>query len=128
MKHLALLTLAIVIAGPASSPLLATPAFAEEEMDEQQKKTFWQDKYRRLLTETETVRARLESNRTSYSKGRQRGRLRGGSGTYLTDLIASDEAKLAALEQELADFPDTARRAGIPPGWFRDLAPASAGN
>ena len=43
----------------------------------------------------------------------------------LNERLASNRVKLAELERELADFPNKARRAGVPPGWFRELTPAA---
>ena len=41
--------------------------------------------------------------------------------SVLLEQIARRESEFAEGDRELSEFPETARRAGALPGWFRDL-------
>lgn len=124
MNRLALLALAAALAAPslAASPALAQqPAAVAQPDDEEGKKQYWQNRYRELLKSVDQTRFRLEEDRRAYTKGKQRGRLRGGSRDEVVSRIQENEKRLVELQKQLDDFPNEARRAGVPPGWLRDV-------
>jgi hypothetical protein len=108
-----------MLAGPAL--LISWPLEARAEASEAARKAEWQQRYRSLVRSVEQLRTELEENRAAYSKAKQRDRLQGSRREQLVEQIASNEKRLAELETELAAFPDEARRAGVPPGWLRDI-------
>ena len=54
-------------------------------------------------------------------KLRDRKRWQGPDRDALTAEIASAQKDLEAARREVAEFPDDARQAGIPPGWLREV-------
>jgi peptidoglycan hydrolase CwlO-like protein len=94
-----------------------TPAQAQNA--EESAKAEWQDRYQTLTAKVERLRADYASRSNSYSKARHRNYPRGEELDKMRADVERLEQELAAAEQELADFPDEARRAGALPGWFR---------
>ena len=97
--------------------------------DDDSKRELWVAQYQDLQTRHARLQGELEQARKDYSRGRSTKHLRGEGKSGLIKEIARLEDEFAKVEQELRDFPDTARRAGAFPGWFRDLeepAPAAA--
>jgi len=108
--------------GLATDPAASGQAGAAAQDDEAALKADWQGRYRALVQEVEKTSAQLETDRRAYTKSKQRGRLKGGTREEVLTRIAENERKLAELEQALQQFPEEARRAGIPPGWLREAA------
>jgi hypothetical protein len=112
-RALVVALLALFLAGPIGSPVVLAAD------DEEAAKAEWQDRYHELMTRVESLRARYEAQSLAYRKSRKRSVPRGEEREALRIEVERLEQELAAAEQELADFPDEARRAGALPGWFR---------
>ena len=84
-------------------------------------KESWQQRYLELLTAVDDATSRLEVGRGTYSKAKQRGRLQGDRKRELLESISQAEADLASASEALENFPEEARRAGVPPGWLREV-------
>ena len=79
----------------------------------------WQERLRQAHVEMKEARAREEVAVEHVAKLRHRRKPRGeGRQALLTELDAARAARDVA-EQELEDFYEVARRAGVPPGWLR---------
>ena len=109
------LTLSAVSFGPSLARAQAAAPSGEPD------KLHWQSEYGRVLADVEQARARLALSQRSYTKGKQRGRMRGEERFAIRDELAEAKQALAKAEERLENFPDEARRAGAPPGWFRDV-------
>ena len=81
----------------------------------------WVAQYHDLQLRHSRLTRELERARNDYSRGRSSKHLRGEPKAALIEQIARLESEFAEVDRELRDFPETARRAGALPGWFRDL-------
>jgi hypothetical protein len=88
--------------------------------DEDELRDYWVKKHQNLQAEVLDLRSRFDLLDTQYRKSRQRNYPRGEERNRIRAERDAVEKELAVKEQELADFPDEARRAGALPGWFRD--------
>lgn len=86
----------------------------------------WQGRYRAVLEKVETARHELARAEAEYSSNRHHVRKRGEPRQELVDERANAESRLRRAEQELEDFREEARRAGVPPGWLRDVGDEAA--
>lgn len=131
----ALATLAWSLAPAPVWAQTATPSEAADR-DEQpladvagpEAKAAWQGRYRTLIDQVAGALTRYEIARARYSKNRQRNTARGQARKQINDQLRQAEIERADAEAELAEFPEIARRAGVPPGWLReveDSAPAT---
>ena len=84
-------------------------------------KTYWQKRYVRMLTRKAEAELRVEENQKVIREARQRDRLKGEHRVEIMTEQESAEKELAEVTKLLAEFPDTARKAGIPPGWLREV-------
>lgn len=81
----------------------------------------WQNRYTTVLARETSAEARVEASHKVMRKARQRDRFKGEHRTeILTELEAAQE-DLAQARKLISEFPDAARRAGIPPGWLREV-------
>jgi TolA-binding protein len=117
------LALALPVSSAWANPPAAVKSAQDEAGAEEKLKKEWQERYRDLISEIERTRQQIHADKTNYSKAKQRGRLRGGVADELKARVAEYEQRLAELEREFEEFPTTARRAGIPPGWLREVQP-----
>jgi len=112
--RLAALALALVaVASPAASPATSDSREARQRAD-------WQRREQAAIHRVESTRDRYRTAVLEYQKMRHRRRIRGAR---KAEVLAEREAARAALEEAerlLAEFDETARRAGVPPGWLRD--------
>ena len=83
--------------------------------DNKSKRKQWVAQYQDLQARHARLQRDLEQARTDYSRGRSTKHLRGEGKTGLIKEIARLEDEFAKADQELRDFPDTARRAGAFP-------------
>lgn len=105
--------------------LAGLPGSASEETDVQREK--WVAQYQQLQLRHAQLEQQLAQARVDYSRGRSTRHLRGEGKAGLLKELTRLEDEFAKADQELKDFPDTARKAGALPGWFRDIAaPAPA--
>ncbi len=96
--------------------VITREAPAQDEPD----RDYWVNRYETLRTEVEDLRTRVDMLQTQYSKAKRRNYPRGAQLDELRISLEKSRTELAAKEEELENFPDEARRAGAPPGWFRD--------
>ena len=108
----ALLTLAMGFA------IGISPAAAD---DDSQRKIDWQHQYSRVLAGAAKAEARIEASRKALRKARQRDRLKGEHRTKILAELEAAEQEAETARVLLEKFPESARRAGIPPGWLREV-------
>jgi hypothetical protein len=112
---------AALLAGALALPGLAW-AVAEEPIDAavlETEKEQWQSRFHAAR---EAVAAARESHRAAldaYTKMRHRGKPRGEAKQRILEELSSSEEVLAEAEAALEEMFETARRAGLPPGWMR---------
>jgi hypothetical protein len=97
---------------------LAGAALASDVYSDQQR-FVWQERLRQALVEVEEARAREELAVEHVAKLRHRRKPRGEARQALRAELEAARASRTAAEQELEDFYEVARRAGVPPGWLR---------
>jgi hypothetical protein len=105
----------------AGGPLLPAPARAQDTGSSDEVRAEWQERYRDLIEQERRASERLEAARTAYADGRQRKRLRGERKLEVMEELDNAEADHQKARDELEAFPEEARRAGIPPGWLREV-------
>ena len=86
----------------------------------------WQGRYRALLAAAAEANARYSGAKARYSKNRQRNTERGKARDEINSELRDAQIAKAKADAELADFPDLARRAGVEPGWLREVEDAPA--
>ncbi len=84
-------------------------------------KQTWQRRYDQALTRIARAEARIVQSKKAMRKLRQRDRYQGQDREALETEMASATRDLKAARREIAEFPDAARQAGIPPGWLREV-------
>jgi hypothetical protein len=111
-----------ILAGLATALIVGatSAAFAA---DDDGKRAEWVRKYQSLQLQHAQLEQELEEAKIDYSRGRSRKRLRGEGKAGLVEEIARLEEEFDKVDQELANFPNEARKQGALPGWFRDLEP-----
>jgi hypothetical protein len=97
---------------------LAGTAVASDLYSEKQR-FVWQEHLRKSLVEVEEARAREDLAVEHVAKLRHRRKPRGEARQALLTELDAARAARAVAEQELEDFYEVARRAGVPPGWLR---------
>jgi hypothetical protein len=95
-----------------------SPAAAD---DDSQRKIDWQHQYSRVLAGAAKAEARIEASRKALRKARQRDRLKGEHRTKILAELEAAEQEAETARVLLEKFPESARRAGIPPGWLREV-------
>jgi len=111
-----------ILAGLAAA-LLVLPASGAFAADDDSKRAEWVRKYQALQLQHAQLEQDLADAKIDYSRGRSRKRLRGEGKAGLVEEIARLEEEFDKVDQELANFPDEARKQGALPGWFRDVEP-----
>jgi hypothetical protein len=101
---------------------VATPALAELP---DSGKAEWQARYRSLLDSVSEAASRYEAAKAVYSKNRQINRKRGDARFDINTELSEAQIELADARVALEDFPEEARRAGVPPGWLREVEDAA---
>lgn len=92
---------------------------AAAEGQEKRFKVQWVARHREVTLEYRHATAQLETAQDSHRKARQRHRLQGERRVELKTKLEAAETRYAAAKQAIDDFPEAARRARVPPGWFR---------
>jgi hypothetical protein len=106
--------------GPGFS-IGASPAEARDDRREAQSKRHWQNRYVTAKTRVIEAQDQLKVHRTALRKARQRDRLKGEHRTKILGDLEDAREELETAKLELAELPEIARRAGIPPGWLREI-------
>jgi len=102
----------------ALATVVATPALAELPDGD---KAEWQQRYRDLIESVSAAASRHEAAKAAYTKNRQINRKRGEARDKINVELQESEVALAKARADLRDFPDLAHRAGVPPGWLREV-------
>ena len=102
----------------AGFAICISPAMAE---DESQRKEHWQTRYSMAIAGAAKAEARVETSRKALRKARQRDRLKGDHRTKVLADVEEAEQEVEKARALLDAFPESARRAGIPPGWLREV-------
>jgi multidrug resistance efflux pump len=105
-----------------------TAATAIETQDEIAQREYWQEALGRARSDLAVAKQNLNDAQVSYQNMRHRRRVRGEEKQLIIDEVESATAKLWDAQQTLEAATIAARRAGVPPGWFRpprDRLPAS---
>jgi multidrug resistance efflux pump len=95
---------------PSTQTQVATPA----------DRTTWVEEIRDAREDLAAARARYEEARKAYSKMKQRRKARGAKKEALVQERDEAAAALAEAERDLEQLLQSARRAGVPPGWIRE--------
>jgi predicted ribosome quality control (RQC) complex YloA/Tae2 family protein len=99
---------------------LVATASSETDRYEQTKINF-QTEYSNALTKLAQAKARMTASEKALRKARQRNRLKGESRTAIYAEIEAAKDELETAENNAAQIPESARRAGVPPGWLREV-------
>ena len=94
---------------------------AGAESGEGRRKVYWQKRYTMILSRKATAETRVEDSQRVIRKLRQRDRNKGEDRIASETELAGAEEELASVEKLLEEFPETARQAGVPPGWLRQV-------
>ncbi len=89
--------------------------------EEVRRKAYWQKRYAMVLSRKADAELRIEESQQAIRKLRQRERNKGQPRVKIETELESAEKELAAVIKLLAEFPDSARQAGVPPGWLREV-------
>ena len=103
----------------ASAIWLGAPLSAWAGNKEERLKVEWQEHYREVTLEYQDASAALQKAELDHRKARQRNRLKGARREELMGALAAAEARYATAKLAKDGFPEAARKAGVPPGWFR---------
>ena len=110
--------LAGVVLVPNEAVAQSSPAKLQSE---DRTRKAWQDRYRNAIDRERAARIELEAAQAAYNRGRHRQKLRGDKRVRALERIRLAEQELAEATRDLERVPDEARRAGVPPGWLRDV-------
>jgi hypothetical protein len=119
----AVLAPAAAIAGDAAAPATRpSRTTADDQLSQQEQlKIEWQTRYREAIVRERQARARLEAAEATYAKGRHREHLRGEPREVAVEELEAARAELEAARRQLEQVPQEARRAGVLPGWLREV-------
>lgn len=84
-------------------------------------KQMWQQRLREARQAVAEARARYETASRDYKRMRHGHRGRGEPRAEARAEIEAARKELEAAEQRLEALPEEARRAGVPPGWLREV-------
>jgi hypothetical protein len=117
MKRLVLLLLLAALgwAGPALAGIPSTQMQVATPTD----RATWVEAIRDARQVLAAARARYEEARKAYSRMKQRRKARGARREALVQERDAAATALAEAERGLEQLLQSARRAGVPPGWIR---------
>ena len=115
---------AVAIAVAAAALALPSLAWAADDplSDEtayEAQKEMWQARFRSAREAVATQRARHQEALDAYKQMRHRGRERGEEKQRILEELTAAEVAREESENALAELFESARRAGVPPGWMR---------
>jgi hypothetical protein len=102
---------------PATEMQVATPTDRET----------WVQAIRDARENLAAARARYEESREAYSKMKRRRKARGEAKQGFVQERDEAAAALADAERSLEELLESARRAGVPPGWIREAMEPDSG-
>ncbi len=116
MTRCSLAAIALMLAAVVASPALGEPSDPR-----QAAKLRWQADYQQVLQQLATANADYEAARRVYNKNKQNRHKRGEARREINEKLRNAQIAKAKAEAELREFPEVARRSGIPPGWLREV-------
>ena len=81
-------------------------------------KVQWVGRHREVTTEFRNASATLEEAELNHRTARKRNRLKGERRVELNEALEAAQIRFDAAKKAKDEFPEQARRAGAPPGWF----------
>lgn len=107
--------------------VLGLAGSASAQLDETEK-AYWQDRYRGVLDDYDRAKAAYDAAELRYKEAQRanrRGsgskRSRGEEREAIKAAVPESAAQLGQAKDALDEFPETARHAGVPPGWLREV-------
>lgn len=118
----ALMAAMVIVAGQtdASTPEALREARAEAEQ-RAERKQHWQEIYEKALDRIANARARITASEKAIRELRHRDRYQGEQREEVDAELEAAKRDLEKAQREVADFPNVARQAGVPPGWLREV-------
>ena len=118
MKRLVVMLLLVALGwtGPALAGIPATQMQVAAPTD----RAMWVEAIRDAREDLAAARGRYEEARKAYSKMKQRRKARGARREALVRERDEAAEALAEAERSLEQLLQSARRAGVPPGWIRE--------
>lgn len=110
--------IAVVVFAPGELRAEPTPARIRAE---ERSKFEWQQRYRLAIARERSARVEYERASMAWKRGMRRHRLRGDRRVKARERLQDAEAQLHAAASDLESIPEDARRAGVPPGWLREV-------
>jgi hypothetical protein len=114
----------------ATSPRSTTPGSDEAAEAAQEGEEYWRAETRRLrervaalqetITRLDYEAKKFEADFYSWDDGAYRDRVIKPAWDKAREELVTARRELPVAEKDLADLPDRARRAGVPPGWLRE--------
>lgn len=86
-----------------------------------EQKTYWQTRYRQLLSDRQELQALVARERELYADANRRNYRRGDKRHVHRDAMLEAQDQLAEVERALSTIRDDARRAGALPGWLNEV-------
>lgn len=111
-------------AGAATASADAPAPVTQENWDD--KRPMWVERLRAASERVERAVVRHRKAIDAYSHMRSRQRARGSEKQAILDELDAADAELQEAETALGELRASARRAGVPPGWFRDAGAAGS--
>lgn len=110
------------LAGVVFAPGEALAQPASVRMTAEQRSKFeWQRRYREAIARERLARSEFEQASVAWSRGMRRQRLRGERRVKARERLDAAEAELREATRDLESVPEEAHRAGVPPGWLREV-------
>ena len=91
-----------------------------ESNDEAAQREHWQRTFAQAREDLGAAKKRPNEARITYQNMRHRKRARGVEKQKIIDALETSEAELVRAQTAVEAAHIAARRAGVPPGWFRD--------
>jgi len=85
----------------------------------EEQKAMWQSRFHAAREAVVAQRARHQDAVDAYKQMRHRGRKRGAEKQQILEELTAAEVALEESENGLQELFESARRAGVPPGWMR---------
>ena len=90
-------------------------------------KQTWVTKIREAQTSLANARLRYDQSVRSYGQARHRNKTQGEAKASMLDERGAASQALTEAERNLEQLLESARRAGVPPGWVREAIDPSSG-
>ena len=116
-RAVAIAVAAAALALPNLARAVDDPLTDETAYEEQ--KEMWQSRFRTAREAVVAQRSRHQEAVDAYKQMRHRGRERGAEKQQILEELTAAEVALEDSQNALEELFESARRAGVPPGWMR---------